>query len=111
MRKPLVEMPGEDFTNAGVRAAYVVRFGPRCAAYLVSRAPYRKRLRNQGYFHLHLPSGEEEPPWLQIAIEYLSKHARRWDVVKTVVRGERRWRIRRLEWRVLPEAIVPVGIC
>ncbi len=111
MKKPLVEMPGDDFANMDVRAAYVVRFGPRCAGYLVSRQQFRKQVRRTGFFSIHLETKEEEPPWLQIAIEYLTKHAKRWDVVTTTQRGVRRWRVRWLGGRQIPASIVPLGTC
>jgi hypothetical protein len=94
----------DDVTPEGVRAAYVVRFGPECAAWLCNR--FRSRLRRHGEASVHIPFDQEEPPWFSIAISYLEKHrSSSWSVRRWGSRGVRRWTIRWLGKRRIPDSI------
>lgn len=75
-----------DMTDANVRAAFVVRFGPQCAAWLCNR--FRKHLRKLGTFLVHLPGDVPLPPWADIALSYLKKRVR-WSVEETMRNGNR----------------------
>lgn len=99
-----------DLTDADVRAAFVVRFGPQCAAWLCNR--FRRSLRKTGRFLVHLPEGADLPPWFDIAASYLEKHrTKRWRVERQAIRGARYFRVFWLGKRnaSLPNAIIPVG--
>jgi hypothetical protein len=102
----LVEL--NDLTPANVRAAYVVQFGPRCAAWLVGK--FRKRLR-RGEVRFHLPiSPDGVPPWFDLAVSYLANHrSQKWQVNFARYGGNRHYRIefrRRLPESVLVSSVV-----
>lgn len=98
-------------TPENVRGAYVVRFGPMCAAWLCNR--FRRMTKKYGAFAFHLPSGEEEPRWVGIAVQYLRDYrARKWGVMKIQesdgrMRYRVMWRLHRK--RVIPELLRPWG--
>lgn len=97
-----------DMTDVNVRAAFIVRFGPQCAAWLCNR--FRRKLLRVGVFTVHF-QGSSLPPWFDIAINYLEKHRAKWEVRRELVSGV--WYFR-VYWngrknRALPSAIVPVG--
>lgn len=111
MKKPRSRFPDlglDEFKDLDVRAAYILEFGPRCAAWLVNR--FRKRARNGG-FALHMTASQEQPEWFQIAIGYLKQHAKNWEVDERVERGIRRFRVRWLGGRKVPDVIAPIGSC
>lgn len=95
-----------DLTDADVRAAFVVRFGPQCAAWLCNR--FRRSLRKTGRFLVHLPEGADLPPWADIALSYLKKRVR-WSVEETMRNGNRAfcvtWKGGSRVHRVLPASI------
>lgn len=93
------------------RGAYVLAFGPRCAAWLVWK--FRKTLHRYGAFRMYLPPEALEPPYLQIAIEYLARRecSLRWSVRTTWDRGTKHYRVEWLRRRSIPVALVPVGSC
>lgn len=91
-----VEVELDEFTPAAIREAYVVRFGPTCAAWLVrdlDRRRKRSRKPFEDVFDMHLPAGVEEPAWFQVALECLRRR-KRWVVVVQTCRGEKRYRLR-----------------
>ena len=100
----------DDLTDANVRAAFIVRFGPECAAWLCNR--FRHHLRRIGYFVVHMPPEGPLPAWIDIAICYLEMHREKsWKVQRSTIRGVRYFRV---YWNgkkrdALPPAIVPVG--
>jgi hypothetical protein len=97
-----------DMSDANVRAAFIVRFGPQCAGWLCAR--FRRTIRKLGTFIVHIPEGKELPAWFDIAICYLEKHAKRWAVTRNVIRGVRYFRVFYTPKRKpTPIAIVPVG--
>ncbi len=102
---PVIEIDAEDVTPEGIRAAFVARFGPECAAWLVRR--FRKTIRFYGCFPLHLEAGEEEPGWFQIAIACLRGRTAKWSVAVKTGRGRRDYRVTWLRGRTreLPPAI------
>lgn len=81
----------EDFSDVNVRAAMIVRFGPQCAGWLCNRM--RRHVRRRGSFDLHIPLREQLPPYADIALSYLEKHAKRWKVVRTEYEGIRHYRV------------------
>lgn len=107
---PVLEFELDDMTSAGVRKAFVVRFGPQCSAYFVRALDKDRKAKKRpfdGSFFFHLEALAEKPPWFEIAIAFLRGYrARRWLVHEWVERGIRRYRI---EWvssrRELPPAI------
>lgn len=99
----------EQMKQMDVRAAFITRFGPECAAWLCNR--FRRNIRRVGFFTAHMPGPDVElPSWFDIAISYLEKHrSKRWKVEKSVIRGARYYRVVWLGKPSLPAAIVPVG--
>lgn len=99
----------DNLTDADVRAAFIVRFGPACAAWLCNR--FRRHARKLGTFLVHIPENKPLPSWFDIAVNYLEKHrTKRWAVQRTTSRGMRYFRVFYLPKRApLPTAIVPVG--
>lgn len=75
-----------DMSDANVRAAFIVRFGPQCAGWLCAR--FRRSLRKTGRFLVHLPGDTPLPPWADIALAYLKKRVR-WLVEETMRNGNR----------------------
>lgn len=95
---------GVELDDAAVRALYIERFGPSCAAWLVNR--FRRRVLRTGAFYLYLPDDEPMPPWCDLALAFLGKrrgwHVERFDVGD----GRKRFRIsREKRGRALPVAI------
>jgi hypothetical protein len=91
---PVLEFEIDDLTPEGVKRAFVVRFGPRCASWLVFKGDggrLHAQIRRYGAFALHLAKGEEEPPWFRIAIEYLRTRAKKWSVVVETTGGTRHY--------------------
>ena len=97
----------DDATPEGVRAAFIVRFGPRCAGWLIRRM--RRRLRAIGRLVLSFPTaGEDLPPWFDIAISFLESR-RGWLVERACRRGTRYFVVHRVP-RAIPDVIRPAGI-
>lgn len=94
-KPPVIEIDVDDVTPAGMRAAMIWRFGPRCAGWLVNR--FRRQIRVRGFFLVHgKVDPNEAPPWFQIAIGYLEKHRSvRWRVESEVRAGARWYRVTR----------------
>jgi hypothetical protein len=101
----------DDMTSANVRGAYVVRFGPKCAAWLCKE--FKHIVKKYGAFALHRGPEDEVPPWLQIALDYLRDYARKWTVLKkTEPDGHVRYRVIWLchrPYRWLPDSIRRIG--
>lgn len=105
---PDVVFDVDSMNDVDVRAAFIVRFGPQCAAWLCNR--FRRHVRKLGTFLVHIPEGKELPPWFDIAICYLEKHRARWAVTRSSSRGVRYFRVFYTPKRKpLPTALVPVG--
>lgn len=105
---PVIEIDADDITPEGIRAAFVARFGPECAAWLVWR--FRKVIRRYGCFPMHLAAGEDEPNWFQLAIAHLRLRPSKWSVVVRTMGGKRVYRVIWLggkQWgpRALPDSI------
>ena len=103
---PVIELDLDEMTPEGVRAAFVVRFGPECAAWLVNE--FRQRFRRVGKLRAHMPAKEELPPWFDIAVSFLRDHRqKKWGVRRWVENGvitfEIEWKGKR--WRGLPASI------
>ncbi len=108
---PTIEL--DDLSPEAVRNAFIVRFGPQCAAWLVrelDRRRKRARRRYDGIFTMHLSTKEEEPGWFQIAIGFL-KRRRGWNVMTHVHRGTKRYTIKFGDWapKKIPAALRPVN--
>lgn len=107
---PVLEVELDDITPEGVRAAFIVRFGPECAAWLVNR--FRATIRRYGCFPMHIKASEDEPAWFQIAIGYLKQQTRKWSVVVQTQRGEKKYRVMWLGGsrapKDIPDVIRPV---
>lgn len=91
--------PVLDLEFDGTREAFVARFGPTCAAWLVNR--FRRTIARYGAFSLHLARGAELPPWCEIALAFLSRR-KGWSVQQEMDSyGPKamRWKIYRLARR------------
>lgn len=97
----------ESFDSESVRKAYVVRFGPQCAAWLVNR--FRRQLKKRGAFFLRAKVGEELEPWLRIARDFLRDHRSNKWVVEESSSGSTRYIAVRRRGRPIPMALLPVG--
>lgn len=85
-RPPVLEIDLDEMTPEGVRAAFVVRFGPECAAWLVNE--FRARFRRVGKLRAHMPAKEDLPPWFDLAVSFLRDHrSRNWEVRRWVDGG------------------------
>lgn len=94
--------------DAGSRAAFVLRFGQPCAAWLLFAT--RRRMRLFGAVRYFVPKGEELPAWFQVAFEYVRDHrASKWSTEVVTERGIKTHVISRRK-KPLPSAIVPVGV-
>jgi hypothetical protein len=104
MKGPTIvyDLDESDLTPEGVRDAFVVRFGPQCAAWLINK--FRRKIHRDGFIQLHLAAGEEEPPWFDIAITFLKKHrAMKWSVVTLKHRDQRSYRLIWQGWQGGPK--------
>lgn len=103
---PDVVFDVDAMNDMDVRAAFIVRFGPACAAWLCNR--FRRSLRKTGRFLVHLPGDVPIPPWADIALSYLKKRVR-WSVEETMRNGNRAfcvtWKGGSRALRVLPASI------
>jgi hypothetical protein len=97
-----------EFENLDVRAAYVVTFGPRCAGWLVRR--FRKNIKRTGGFSVHIKASEDDPPWFQIARDFLKQRTTKWGLVRWTSHGERRYRFFWIGGRKRPTFIQPLGV-
>lgn len=93
-RSPVFEGEVKDFDSAAVRRAFIVRFGPSCAGWLIRDLDRRRKKRRQrfdGRFVMHLVLREPEPPWFQIAVGFLKLRRRKWKVETLVEHSVRRY--------------------
>lgn len=105
-KPPVIEVDLEDVTPEGIRAAFVYRFGTKCAAWLVNH--FRTRFRKVGIVRTHMPANEELPPWFDIAVTYLRDHrAQKWAVRKWVDGGVLTFEI---EWKLRRQRELPISL-
>lgn len=92
-----------EFSPEAVRDAFVLRFGARCAGWLAWK--FHRQLRKIGRFVVDFGQGQEEPPWFQIAVEFMRRRPSKWDVEVTRMHGKKFFQVRWIgtcAWRPRP---------